>query len=89
MSHLANHHREIPATSLVITMDCLPEPRFRGVSMPNRCDDRGFSWVDEVGESDPNSEDVISGTYGGTYVLTSATLAPMLGRPLVMQPCEG
>jgi hypothetical protein len=49
---LANHHREIPATSSVITLDDLPGPRFRRVSKPNRCDDRGFSWVEEVGESE-------------------------------------
>ena len=48
------HYREILATSSVITVDDLPEPRFRMVFKPNRCYDGGFSWVEGVGESDPD-----------------------------------
>ncbi len=58
-SRLANHRREIPATSSVITVDDLPAPRFHWVPKPNRSDDRGFSWVEGVGDSEfriPNSE---------------------------------
>ena len=57
---LANHHREIPTTSSVITLDGLPKPRFLRVSKPNRCDDRGFSWVGGVRERE---SDCGSGTH--------------------------